>query len=341
MRVKLTTDWHLGALRRAGATPQSNSDMQEFMFEVFCKELDTRQPQLICGDLLDSFTVDAGCLLRTHDALAKFLETGQELAVMRGNHDSNPRGQAMSSFDLLFGVLEKRFTKNLVVARTVTHWRQFVLVPHLPNNDMFSLELSKLQGVKDRVFVFHSNFDSPYISDSLHSLNLTPEMVAPILKNGNKIVLGHEHTHRVLMEGSLLVLGNSVPSSVSDCLANTNKVSASFNGLDYVLETIVNLQELYSDIDWRNISHVSQDLKFIRVSGNATAEEAAQVVSAIATLRKRHSALVISNAVEIEGMSQFDDLAKVSFEDVAKFDVLGMLLEEFSAKEQEALRSLL
>lgn len=340
MRVKVTTDWHIGAKRTAGATPASNEALGAYLLQSLEKALDPRYPHLIMGDLLDQFTIDSATLFSVYQVLQSFLAAGQELAVVRGNHDYHPRASQVSSFDLLMGILEHQFPRTLTVAREVTNWRQFVLVPHLPNNDLLKIEVEKLSDVEGNVVVFHANYDNNFAADSQHALNLTPELVGPLLKRGNVLALGHEHPYRSLEQRRILVLGNAVPSSVSDCLGCDGKFAAYFDGLDYELETMVYINEVFTRVDWRNLD-TDPGYQFIRVEGTATAEEAAEVVDAVARFRAKSQAYVVTNAVKVEGVSAFDELAEMSLEQITAFNVLDALLEELSEEEGKVVKELL
>lgn len=339
-KVKVTTDWHIGAKRVGGATPASNIAMQQYLLDTLMSELDPEYPHLIAGDLLDAFTIDAMNLVQLHHTLAEFLSTGQELAVMRGNHDFNPRGSQISSFDLLMQILQKQFPKNLTVARQVTHWKQFVLVPHLANNDLLKIEVQNLSNVRDKVVVFHANYENNHAAESEHSLNVTGEMIDPLIENGCVILFGHEHDYRLARAGNVLVLGNGAPASVADCTGSGYKFSALFTNLEWELFPHIAVDDVFARIDWRHLSECPDKL-FIRVHGSASAEEATQVVDALAALRQRSSAFAISNAVQIEGLADFSELTELSMEKLTHFDVLAALLEELNEREGVVVKELL
>lgn len=341
MKVKVTTDWHVAAKRVAGTTPSSALAMQDHILASLHDALDPTYPHLIAGDLLDQFTIDSHNLIRAYELCANFIKvSGKELVLLRGNHDFSPRGTQKSSFDLLGSILTAQFSGQVKVVTEVTEWRQFVLVPHLPNNDLLRLEVEKLADVKNRVIVFHANYDNFHAADSVSSLNLTEAMVAPLIANGNTVVLGHEHDHRKLFNGKLLVLGNGVPASVADCLGSKSKFAAYFDDTDYVLEEMVKVSDLYAEVDWTDLDDAPEKA-FIRVTGTATAEQAAEVVAAVAKLRQRSDSYVVSNAVRVEGLADFETLSQASFEDIGKVDVLELLLEEFTAEEAKVIKGLL
>jgi hypothetical protein len=46
----------------------------------------------------------------------------------------------------------------------------------------------------------------------------------------------------------------------------------------------------------------------------------------------------ISNAVKIDGLAEFDALATLSFDEIAKVDALALLLEELTEREGAVVR---
>lgn len=342
MPTKLTTDWHLGVHRGAGTTPTSAAALRDNLKLRFAAELSDCD-HLVCGDLLNDFTVDTTELIGVYEIIANWLSAyGKKLCLLRGNHDYQPRGDKSSSFDLLGRILQGQFPDQVTVANSVTTWKQFTLVPHLANQDLLTLELSRLADVKDRVIVFHCNIDNRFVADSQHSLGLASEQLKPLVDHGNLIVVGHEHQGRKLLGGRLLVLGNSAPSSIADCLGNDFKYSATVKGTEYSLEPIWDALGSYTEVDWEKLHEpIASTIQFIRITGTATAAQASDVISAIARYRASSSALVISNAVVVEGVAGMDELANASLQQVKSFDVFMALLELLEPAEQKAVKELL
>ena len=83
------------------------------------------------------------------------------------------------------------------------------------------------------------------------------------------------------------------------------------------------------------------DHQFIRITGDATALESADVIKCISALRQRHSAFVIGNAVRVEGHSMVSDMTEQSVEDIKAFDVLSAIYENLTPEEIVAVKGLL
>lgn len=335
MKTKVTTDWHLSAKRTGGTTPQSQFALKNYLLDSFVAQLDDTD-HLVAGDLFDSFTIDTGELIFVYNVISDWVKKyNRKLALVRGNHDWSQRGDQRSSFDLLGHILKSHFPNNVTVADTVTEWKQFILVPHVANNDLLEIEISRLKDVSGKVVVFHANADNFHAKDSQHSLDVSRADI-DFLCEKNVLIFGHEHPHRKLNGGKCLVLGNAVPSSISDCVACPVKYSATFDGLDYTLASI--WSGGYLELDWRELSGNAQ---FIRVTGSASAAEAAHVVSAVAKFRQKSSAFVVASSVLIEGVATFEEIEKQTMESVRAFDVLSAILSELDEREKVAVEGLL
>ena len=338
MNVRVTTDYHVAVKRVGGTTPESQVRLRQYIRDALQAQLDDTD-HLIAGDLFSDFTVDTSELVEAYRIFSTWLAaSGRKLALVRGNHDFSVRGTAVSSFDLLGMILTDKFPKQVTIASEVTEWKQFILVPHLPNNDILNTEISKLSCVTDKVIVFHANVDNFFATETQHSLNVTIEQVEDLVSRNNLVIFGHEHQYRSLVNGRCLVLGNTVPSSIADCIGSPFKYSATVTGTDYELNPTWKAEDNYYEVDWRDME-VGMDCLFIRVTGEATANEAADVIKAVSQLRQRHDAFVITNAVKVEGVSS--DFATESIESLKAFDVVGAIMEELNEQEQECVKGLL
>lgn len=340
MTTKITTDWHLGVKRVTGTTAASQEALKTYLRTELEAQLDDRD-HLICGDLFSDFTVDAVEVLSTYGIFDKWLtKYGRNLALVRGNHDYHESAGKISSFDLLGAILSSQFPKQVTVANSITEWKQFLLVPHLPNNEILNLEVSSLSDVSGKIFVFHTNVDNPFAAETQHSLNLTLEQVKQIVSQGNKVLCGHEHQFRSLVEGNCLILGNSAPSSVADCVGNSTKLFAVADGLDVVLHHHLQIPNIFAEVRWTDLDSLNLDGKlFIRVVGDAVNAQAADVMDAIHKFRQRSSAFVITNAVKIEGIAEIESLPE-TFEAATKFDVMDFVYRQLDSAEAEIIRKI-
>ena len=339
MKTKITTDWHIGIKRVGGTTPESQSALRQYLRNSLQVQLE-HNDHLIAGDLFNDFTIDTLDLLETYRIFSAWLfKYGKKLALVRGNHDWKPSGEnKRSSFDLLGAILKQHFPEQVTVASAVTEWKQFILVPHLANSDILNLEISKLKDVSNKVVVFHANVGNFFAAETQHSLNLTMEQVEDLVSRGNLVIFGHEHQYRSLVSGRCVVLGNTAPSSIADCIGSPFKYAATVEGTKYELKPAWDANGSYIEADWRDLADID-GYNFIRVVGNATALEAAAVIKAVSQLRQRSDAFVISNSVRVEGQDM--TMNTESIESIKAFDVLSAIYSELNEREIETVKELM
>lgn len=340
--MKVINDVHIGTSRKAGTTPATQEALRSFLHQGFRDLLCGDDHIVINGDLFDSFEVESREVVETFVSIADYLHGGSnKITLIAGNHDYNPRGGKLSSFHLLCHFLRSQFPDQVtVIDHTVGFSRvaeRVWAIPHMPNQDLFNMEVEKAIAGEGGVLLVHCNVMSHYCDHSDHSLNLSELQVDALIAAGWRIVAGHEHQYSTRRNGRVLVSGNQICTSVSDCL---NCDAKGYVRIENGVDEWVKLGNLnFAEVDWQ--SEVLPDEQFLRVTGTATAEQAADVVARVAAIRRASSAFVIGNAVKVEGMPEFDDLSEASFEDVKQVDVLSLLLEELSEDEQKAVKGLL
>ncbi len=349
--MRIINDIHLGTSRQAGTTPASQLTLAQyikFQFETLLVGGDEEHHVVINGDLFDGFSVDPSVVLWAYETIADWLSySNNQLTLVAGNHDWNPRGDKLSSFHLLTRLLTHRFPHSVqVIDHTVglEHIDGYVFaIPHMPNQDLFNLELGealKVELSRPAYLLLHANYDNNFAVEADHSLNVSPEQAASLTNHGWHLIFAHEHQYRAPAKG-ITVVGNQFPTSIADCLGNDDKRYITIKDGELKQVPCWVRDPVFIDTDWRHLDMPFDGIQFIRVAGTAKAEETDQVLTAINTLRKRHSAFVISNAVRIEGMAGMDELANLNMEEVQTYDVLSALLEELTDEEGKVVKALL
>jgi DNA repair exonuclease SbcCD nuclease subunit len=304
---------------------------------------------VINGDLFDGFEVPGTDLIRTFNVLDRWFMKGrqaQHLTLIAGNHDYNPRGDKVSSFHLLAHFLKVR--RGMAVD-VIDHTHGFSRVsdrvwaiPHVANQDLFDIELHRaLDAAGEGDFLLlHANYDNNFAVEADHSLNVSKEAADLLISAGWTLIFGHEHQPRVYT--GIVIPGNQIPTSVADCLGCDGKYYLTLQGKDVARHEWSNLEEerVFARVDWRNLD-TDPGYQFIRVEGTATAEEAAEVVDAVARFRAKSEAYVVTRAVKVEGVAAFDGLAEMSLEQITAFNVLDALLAELSEEEGKVVKELL
>jgi len=349
MIVLILNDLHVGASRKAGTTPASQAALTEHIHQHFEALINATDEDhiVINGDLFDGFEVPGTDLIRTFNVLDHWFmraRQAQHLTLVAGNHDWNPRADRVSSFHLLAHFLRVRRGMSVDV---IDHTRGFSRVadrvwaiPHMPNQDLFDIELSRAMADRGDILLLHANYDNNFAVESDHSLNVSREIAGQLVDRGWTLIFGHEHQVRVTE--SIVIPGNQVPTSVADCLGCKGKYYLTLSGKETQLHEWLNLEEdkVFTRLDWRNLD-ADPGYQFIRVEGTATAEEAAEAVDAVARFRAKSQAFVVTNAVKVEGVAAFDELAEMSLEQITAFNVLDALLEELSEEEGKVVKELL
>lgn len=335
LNLTVLNDLHVGAQRAAGTTPLTAWQLRQYALEEFEVLINSVGPVVILGDLFDTGHVAMADILRVWEVLRGQCSSGQSLWLVPGNHDLEKNLTTLSSFQFLCKLLQAEFPALVVVADTPQFIAEGVyVIPHLPNQDLFDAAMAEVP--ECQYLLVHCNYDNKFAVQSDHSLNMTVDQAARC--KAKYIVFAHEHQARKALNGKVFVAGNQFPTSVADCLGNDSKSMTMLTGGAPVRVDTWHREGNYAEQDWRALTDSGE--KFIRVVGDAVATEAADVVSAIAKFRNKSKALVITNAVKVEGAADGEQI-QITLEQVKSFDVLSALLECLDEREQKVVKTLL
>jgi len=323
MTLRIINDIHAGAERSGGTTLASRWALRQYILTEFEKLMPEDCDLMILGDLFDSHEVSLVDFLGVYQILTRWLDKGHTLYNVIGNHDRSKTSNIMSSFDLLDELLPP-FKVVTITEPTMTPYGY--VVPHLANQSLFDAAIAKVPECE--TLYLHCNYANPFAATSDQSLNLS-KLQAQNCK-AKKIIIAHEHCYR--QDGKVLLPGNQIPTSVSDWLGCDAKY--------YWQDGIVTVRQKstdYIELPWDAL--VPTDHKFVRVVGNATADQASQVVTKIAKFRALSQAFVVSNAVNIESMAGLGDF-NATLESAQAFDTWAALTEVLAPEEIILLKGL-
>ena len=329
-KLTIINDTHLGVTRTAGTTNTSATKLQSWMLRQFDSLLNQCRDSnlLINGDLFDRFEVDKGIEFCVYARLLVWLKENprQVLFLSAGNHDLSKDSSRRSSFINLCKYLSISGCQERV--RIMEEGVNLIIdgvavIPHIPNQELLEANLEAALQIEGLHTLFlHCNFDNHFASQTDHSLNLSAERAQQFAEKGVQLVLGHEHHGRHL--GNVRIIGNQIPSSIADCLdPNKIKQYAVLEGRELTLHDFMPVEDVFAEVDWQ--TDTLPDRQFIRVTGEATYEQASEVVQRIAEWRKSSDAFVITNAVKVGSLDTQTALPDVQS---ASFDVWKMLLEK-------------
>ena len=341
-------DCHIAATRVAGTTPATQIALRDSLRASLEKCLNMTDEQVVVcnGDLFNGFTVDTAEIIATYEIFAEWLAANpvRRLHLARGNHDWSARANAVSSFQLLSHFLTAHFPSQVkIYEQGFEHVAgDIYVVPHVANQDIFNIEIDKaIESGSKGWLLLHCNYKNKFAESSDTSLNLSDDQIARLMIAGFNLVLGHEHVGYTLRGGRVIVVGAQTPSSVSDCIGDETKHALVINddGTHELIETW-RAEGDYIEVDWKELDTVG-DQRFVRVTGDATASQAADVINTIAKVRAASDALVIANAVKVEGHELVADMAIESVDQIKRFDVIAAIYERLAPREVEIVKGLL
>lgn len=346
----ILNDLHIGARRKAGTTPESQAALRRSIVDGLAGLLELEDDWVIInGDIFDGFEVEFMDLLDAFNRLCGWLNGSSHriLTLVAGNHDWNPRADKISSFHVLAHVLTKLAPKRVQVIDSSDGFcaldHRLHAISHQPNQELFNIEIERAinDGVPGGYLLLHANYENEFAEHADHSLNVFAEQADRLVAAGWTLVFGHEHQGREARDGRVLITGNQIVTSVADCLGNDHKRCLRITDTGHEWVKLNDVAWFYMEVDWKDLVDNGPEVDFIRVTGEATAEQAADVVNAVAKLRQNSSAFVITNAVKIDGIAEMDSLAELSLEEVSTFNVREALLAELTEEERVVVKELL
>jgi len=340
MTLAIFNDVHAGANRTGGTTPQTAWQIRQDLLQQFEEALYQVDGDLmILGDLFDGPDIPKPDFLRTFLVLQDWLNrTSGQLYLLPGNHDLSKSSTTMSAFQLLGALLGAAGGERVKYMAEPGATPYGYVIPHLANQDLFNAALAQVP--KSPLLFVHCNYDNKFAVESDHSLNLSREQAEKLPVE--HIVFAHEHIGREELGDKVVIIGNNWPSSVSDCLGNATKRRLVVD-IDAAGEPQLSFVETwraegdYSEQDWRELEDKG---RFIRAVGSATAAEADLLVKTLSRFRRDAKALVITNAVKLEGVADAAQL-QLSHEEVTNFNVREALRELLEPAENEKIDRLL
>lgn len=349
MKILLLNDVHVGFNRKGGTTPKSREALRDYLLSNFRKLVeDTDADHLvIVGDLFDDFEIDGRDWVEAYLILAYWLREGRKLTIIAGNHDWSPRGHKVSSFEMLCTALRQSqsyFHSLDINTIDQIEGDRIWAIAHCANQDVFNARLDEaLECVPEGgVLLLHANYNNNFAVEADHSLNVSREVALKFKAKGVKLVFAHEHQTKSDLSGMVYVMGNQWPTSVSDCLGNVKKYAHVIDTDDVQeLERIETWDENgpmgLQHLDWTELDQAER--AFIRITGEAKAEQASDVINVIALFRQKSDALVTTNAVQFGGITSVQDLPK-NFEATKAFDVMEFISQHFDADEMKTIKEL-
>ncbi len=217
MKILFASDFHLGASRKAGYTPESSARREDYAYDLLEQILKTPHDYAICGgDFFDKFTNSETCIARASEVAKSFD------FILPGNHDLSSRESVIGSLELLYFLRQREYwfiRSNDLFGYQNMH---VFVVPHQLTQERFIEELGKAELAAQagghgtwKILLLHCNYNSPFeLNDS--SLNLPREKAHELLSTFHYILLGHEHRALDDFDGRLRIIGSHLPTTLDD-----------------------------------------------------------------------------------------------------------------------------
>lgn len=327
------SDTHIGAIRAAGTSPASALALRKHLLSSFKDLLDKADEDVILnGDIFDGASIGMTDLLETYNIILNWLTKGYNLTVVVGNHDLYTDDSKLSSLQFMAALLAKE-PNVTYVSGGVQLTDEIYIISHVANQDLLNLELSKVPACK--YLLLHCNYDNPFSKHLDNSLDLSEQQARDC--KAEFIVLGHEHHTRRALGGKVFIPGNQIASSLADCIGGHDKYLTRLADKPELVKVWDSASD-YTELDWKNI--VQSDARFIRFTGTATPDEAAQVADVIAKYRRASNAFIVGNAVKVGGNEEMDEFSVQSLEQARSFDVMGALKNFLTEDEYKIVEAL-
>lgn len=343
-------DLHLAVQRSGGTTPQSQQALKDHLRDRFRFLLDLEKDEVVCnGDMFNDFNVEPSEVVKTYGIIADWMHDNPsaKFCNVQGNHDWHASGSKMSSWHLMNHFLTSHFGDRVRVFDSgLEHVSGSVYcIPHMPNTELFNLEINKACEMDGRgcFLLLHCNVKNKFCDEKDHSLGITDEQLGNLMRAGWTCVVGHEHVGYQLRGGRVIVVGNQTSASISDCIGDPTKHAIRITDTWELIQT-QDTADIYAELDWRDLGKGPFVLKnFYRIVGEASAAEAADVISAISRFRQQccEKVFCITNAVKIAGNEAIADMAEVSLENVKAYDVIAAIMEQLDEREAEVVKGLM
>jgi DNA repair exonuclease SbcCD nuclease subunit len=319
--IKIVTDPHEGLKRASHTTPSSKLRWTEEIHRHLMKQLDTDHSVYCLGDLFDKSNNPESVIIKGYEAVGKMKR------VVSGNHDLINRADVITSMQLLHDELglSEVISFSPFGQYTVDIWEEqgwtFFCIPHASTQTLFEKALQEAydkaeMNNRDRnVLLLHCNYDIPTDFATDTSLNLTKENAQDLSEKFRVTVLGHEHNPKEDLNGSVVVLGSTMPTDFS-CMGEKRAMLLSETG-EISYETIWE-SSLQAEIDAKSLLKLEVESlagkRFISVTGNLKQSEVSDFNKALRSLWDNDTILAIKASPNIEGstLSKFEASPRVT-----------------------------
>lgn len=215
--LTIFTDPHLGTNRAAHTTRTSSQNLKQALYHQAMSIVSAAQNPVFCaGDLFDKAFNPEAVLVQGYNVASRCWQT------LAGNHDETNREGTVTSLRALQDMGVAVCSVPDLSTPFYEAFESIYLVPHHASQELFETAMFRAaehaaqtrEGLASYLFL-HCNYDIGFeITDN--TLNLTSEVAERLLNAFDFIFIGHEHNPSTHLDGRVVILGNTHPTSFAD-----------------------------------------------------------------------------------------------------------------------------
>ena len=317
MKTLIIADTHFHSSRVGGTTKKSRKSLEDWQLQQFRETLLIPHDRLIiAGDLTDKRNIPEHLMKQLIDTLQD-----ENCIILLGNHDlAGVDDHTMSSTEFI-----ALMSGSTLIGNPETSGNLYLL-PHMFSQEGFD---RAIQDAPDKCTVIcHANIDN-FFAVGDHSLNLSLQQLVELEKRGISVISGHEHAQREYH--NVTVIGCQTPTSIADCLSGDKRCLVLEDGKLTAVKTWSAKENYYEG------SEIPEEhYDFINITGQCELAEYAGIVKQVAALRSTASAFIVKNGFKVK---EFESAEHA--EEITKFNVIEMLLEEVHPDYREEVKECL
>lgn len=277
MNWNIFSDPHLGVGRQAHTTAESSKRLDKALFNAAVQAKSEALSNFIAGDLFDK-------TFNSERVICQGITVASGSTVtLAGNHDETNREGTTCSLEVVqeagcHVLRNKKVGENKVFQPS----KGLFAVPHTATQELFdealksAVELRQANDGNNYLFL-HCNRGSPIGDKSDSTLFVSDEQENELLKYFTRIFYGHEHGHKVLKGGRVVVIGNTHPTSFSD-VSDKFRIELNTKTDEMQVIKIWDAKQLYLELEVGSTLPAQGEQQFILVKGSATRTETAAYI---------------------------------------------------------------
>lgn len=214
--IMFVSDTHIDQRLRSGTTVTSREKLRQIRFETLMSVLDN--PPESCN-VIDAGDVFHAPTVQDNVGLSYALRYLYQVDhVIAGNHDLSARIDVTSTLHAIADSVDTKVHVSPFAGAAKLHIvDDFVLLPHVRNQEVFLAGLEKAMATEAKYLVTHCNI---LLGEKLltpTTLNLDAEWMDKLANRFTRVFIGHNHKPAEYNGGRIVSIGTPYPSSFSDC----------------------------------------------------------------------------------------------------------------------------